>query len=70
MGNFIHDIPSIEAFLALIILMLGIVAMQAFGYRRNLTQDDMKILFQWISKGIIVFLLLAALLLVIAMLIK
>ncbi len=70
MGNFIHDIPSIEVFLVSILLMMGIVAFQAFSYRRNLMQEDIKILFHWISKGAIVVMLLAALLLVIAKLAK
>ncbi len=70
MGNFIQDIPSIEFFLILVMLILGTVALQAFSYRRNLAQEDTHLLFQWIFKGLIGLTLLAALLIVIALVAK
>jgi hypothetical protein len=51
-------------------LILGIVALQALSYRRNLAQEDTHLLFQWIFKGLIGLSFLAALLIVIALIAK
>ncbi len=70
MAIFIHDIPSIEFFLILLMLLLGGVALQAFIHKRDLTQEDRKILFQSLSKGVIGLTILAAGLMMIALLSK
>jgi hypothetical protein len=70
MKSFINDIPSIEFFLVLFLLLLGSVALQAFINKRYLVQEDLKMLLQGISKWVIGLTLLVVGLFVIAYFIK
>jgi hypothetical protein len=70
MESFIHDIPALEFFLVLFMLLLGSVALQAYFHKRDLNHEELRILFGWLSKGMIGLSLLAAGLIALALLAK
>jgi len=53
MAGFLHDIPEVEIILFLLIMMLCSIALKAFIYRRDMTQEDKQFLIHWFSRGLI-----------------
>jgi hypothetical protein len=65
-----HDIPSIEFFLFIIMLMWGSFGLQAYIHKRDLTSEDVKVVFLWIAKGLIALVVLAVSLMIIVLVAK
>ena len=70
MASVTHDVPSVEFFLFIIMLLWGSIGLQAYIHKRDLTTEDVKGVFQWVAKGLVGLVILAVLLQIMALVLK
>lgn len=70
MESFIDEIPLVEFFILLTILMIGSIGLQALQQKKYLGHEDKKFLIKWISRGLIFLASIAMILKVIELITK
>ncbi len=62
MASLIGEIPSMEIFLIVIMLICGSVGLQAYLHKQDLAMEDVKAVLHWVFYGLIGLAILEALL--------